>query len=159
MSEPDFRHLPTWLLSAAAHRAHRLVHDRLAQAGAGGYEYRVLSALAAAGEATQADIGRLAQLDRRDVTTTVRALADLGLVVRRRSADDARARIVSLTPAGRRRYAELRKVVADIQEELLKPLAPGHRDRLLGDLAALARRPAPNPRDPEGDQGGGRTRP
>jgi len=98
----------------------------------------VLSALAAAGEATQADIGLLAQLDRRDVTTTVRALADSSLVVRRRSADDARAQIVSLTPAGRRRYAELRKVVAEVQNELLAPLAPGDRDRLLDDLARLA---------------------
>lgn len=137
MPEPDFRQLPTWLLAQAAHRAHRLLQDRLSEAGATGYEYRVLSALTAVGEATQADLGRLALLDRRDVTVTVRALLDSGMVARRQSTQDARAQIVSLTPAGRRRYAQLNRVMQAVQDELLSPLPAGRRDRLLGDLSQL----------------------
>jgi DNA-binding MarR family transcriptional regulator len=137
MADPDFYDLPTWLLSQATQRAHRLLHDRLDDAGATGYEYRLLSALHAVGEATQADLGRLARLDRRDVTITVRALIASGTVARQRSSLDARAQIVSLTPAGRRRYAQLNTRMQAVQDELLSQLPAAHRDRLLDDLSRI----------------------
>jgi MarR family transcriptional regulator, lower aerobic nicotinate degradation pathway regulator len=135
--DPNFRHLPTWLLSQAAHRSHRLLHDRLAAAGSTPYEYRILSALEAVGDAPQADLGRLAMLDRRDVALTVRALVESGAVTRQRSPDDARLQIVSFTTAGRQRYERLHDVMRQIQGEVFAPLAPNDREQLTDYLIRL----------------------
>jgi len=137
-SEPDFRHLPTWLLSQAGHRSHRLLHDRLATAGSTAYEYRVLSALDAAGDATQAELGRLAMLDRRDVALTVRAMVESGVVTRQRSPGDARLQIVTLSPAGHQRYECLRDLMRQVQDEVFAPLEPKAREQLTDYLTRLA---------------------
>src|SRR5690606_19235767 len=64
--------LPSWLLSRAGVRAHRILQRRFDAIGFTGYESRVLAALNAAGPQSQAQIGRAVSLDRRDVTYTVR---------------------------------------------------------------------------------------
>lgn len=135
---PDFLQLPTWLISQTAHRSHRLLHDRLTAAGATPYEYRILSALTAAGAGTQADLGRLAMLDRRDVTITVRKLLDRGAVTRQRSPDDARLQVVSLTAAGRQLHAKLTAVMSRVQDDLLDPLPPQARKQLIDLLSRLS---------------------
>jgi MarR family transcriptional regulator, lower aerobic nicotinate degradation pathway regulator len=137
MIEPDFRHLPTWLLSQAAHRSHRLLHGRLAAAGATAYEYRILSALHAVGDATQADLGRLALLDRRDVAVTVQALVESGVVARQRSPDDARLKQVSLTTAGSQRYERLNDLMRGVQDEVFGPLPPKDLEHLIDYLDRL----------------------
>ena len=48
---------PTWLISQVSARAHRLLTDRLAAAGARGYHYRLLAALAEFGPSSQASLG------------------------------------------------------------------------------------------------------
>jgi DNA-binding MarR family transcriptional regulator len=113
------------------------MYDRLAEVGASGYEYRVLSTLQAVGETTQAELGRIALLDRRDVTVTVRALIESGAIARRRSAHDARAQAVSLTRVGRQRYAQLNRLMQAAQEDVLGPISEPSRGRLLDDLARL----------------------
>ncbi len=137
MTEPGFRLLPTWLLSQAAQWSHHLLHQRLQAAGATAYEFRILSALDAVGDATQADLGRLALLDRRDVAVTVRALIDSGVVTRQRSPEDARLQIVSLTPAGSQRYERLTDLMRGVQDEVFGPLPPEDRARLFDLLARL----------------------
>src|SRR5258707_11231846 len=56
---------PTWLLTQVSAHAHRLVAERLGEAGARGYHYRLLAALAGAGPAAQAPLGRRGGEDRR----------------------------------------------------------------------------------------------
>lgn len=131
------RELPSWLLSQAAARSHQLLTDQLAAVGASGYEYRVLAALGG-GPASQAEVGRAAALDRRDVTHTVRALESAGLLSRADDPDDARRLVVDLTSAGIERLAELDQVLADVQNDLLAPLTPAQRTQLLRLLALLS---------------------
>jgi MarR family transcriptional regulator, lower aerobic nicotinate degradation pathway regulator len=138
MPQPTFRELPTWLLSQAAVRSHRILHARLAEVGASGYEYRVLSALDAESTATQAQLGRLTGLDRRDVAVTVQALEKAALLNRSRSPDDARVLVVRLTSAGRRRCRGLDRVVREAQEEVFGPLAESDRRRLVRSLSQLS---------------------
>lgn len=138
MPDPSFRELPTWLLSQAARRSHRVLHDRLGQAGASAYEYRLLSALHTVGEATQAELGRLTMLDRRDVAVTVRGLIASGAVTRRGSPDDARVQIVALTRRGRRRYQELEELMQDVQDAVFGSLTSHDRERLTDYLARLS---------------------
>lgn len=129
--------LPTWLLSRASGRSRRLLADALAAAGARGYHYRALAALEDLGPASQATLGRRAELDRSDVVATLAELEGDALVERAPDPDDARRRIVSITTAGRRRLKALDGVVATVQEELLAPLSGAERAeliRLLGEL-------------------------
>ncbi len=109
-----------------------------AAAGATPHEYRILSELTAAGARTQADIGRLAMLDRRDVRITVRNLLDRGVVTRQRSPDDARLQVVSLTAAGRQLHAKLTAVMSRVQDDLLDPLPPQARIQLIDLLGRLS---------------------
>jgi DNA-binding MarR family transcriptional regulator len=139
---PDYRldSLPTWLLSRSAGRAHRLLADAFAAAGARGYHYRALAALDDLGPASQADLGRRAQLDRSDVVATVDELEASGLVERAADPEDGRRKIVSITAAGKRRLKKLDAVVAGVQEELLAPLSAAERAQLIGLLGRVAGR-------------------
>lgn len=130
--------LLSWRLSQASARAHRALHEHLARAGATGYEYRVLTALGDLGQVSQADVGRAAVLDRRDVTHTVRDLAERGLVVRRHDPGDARRTLVALTGSGRAMLDRLDDVLDDVQNEVFAPLTAVQRRTLMGLLEQLS---------------------
>ena len=130
--------LTTWQLSQAAARSHRVLRARLGQAGASGYDYRVLAVLGDLGAISQADLGRAAALDRRDVTLTVRNLEAGDLVTRRPDARDRRQTLVELTLAGSSMLDRLDLVLGAVQTEVLAALTSGQRRRLLHLLQLLS---------------------
>ena len=128
---------PTWLISQVAARAHGLLTERLTAAGARGYHYRLLAALAEFGPSSQASLGRRTRMDRSDVVAAVSELAAQGLVDRAADPADRRRNVVTLTPRGTARLERLDHVLADVQDELLAPLSGAERAelaRLLGRL-------------------------
>lgn len=129
--------LPSWLLTRAAARAHRILTHHLGDAGFTGYEYRVLAALAPGGARSQADIGRMVALDRRDVTHTVRGLADRGLVERGDDPTNGRVVLVNLTPDGRRAWSRLARVMETVQADVMAPLSPAETALLVDLLGRL----------------------
>ncbi|GAB10572.1 putative MarR family transcriptional regulator [Gordonia araii NBRC 100433] len=130
--------LPTWILSTAASRSHHVLQRRLGAAGCTGYEYRCLAGLAAAGDPlSQAELGSAAALDPRDVTHTVRALENRGLVARDKDPEHGRRMLVSLTAAGRRAAAELASVMAGVQEDVFARLTADERDILVALLVRV----------------------
>lgn len=129
--------LPTWILSSAATRSHHTLHMRLAAAGVSGYEYRCLTALLHRAEFSQTELGGAAALDPRDVTHTVRALEDRGLVARGKDPAHGRRMLVSLTADGRRLAERLGAVMAGIQDEVFRNLSSEERSTLLGLLARI----------------------
>jgi DNA-binding MarR family transcriptional regulator len=139
-SDTSFRleKLATWQLSQAAARAHRVLHERLAEEGASGYDYRILAALGDLGPASQADLGRAAALDRRDVTHTVRDLHARHLVTRRADPGDGRQMLVELTAAGRSMLARLDRVLDEVQAEVFGALTVAQRRTLLHLLQKLS---------------------
>jgi MarR family transcriptional regulator, lower aerobic nicotinate degradation pathway regulator len=132
--------IPTWLLSRSHARAHRLLHDAFAAAGARGYHYRLLAALDELGPSNQATLGRSAELDRSDVVGALDELESKALVERSPDPDDGRRKIVRITPGGKRRLAKLDAVVAGVQGELLAPLSEPERAELIRLLGRVAGR-------------------
>jgi DNA-binding MarR family transcriptional regulator len=125
--------LPTWLVNQVALEANRLVGE----AGVRKHRFAVLTALAERGPASQAELGRTVWMDRSDMHAVLRELEDEGLVARTQDEQDRRRNVVSLTPAGERALADLRKRVAAAQESLLEPLSAAERRelrRLLGRI-------------------------
>lgn len=132
--------LPTWLLSRSSGQAHRLLADAFAAAGARGYHYRMLAALEDLGPASQATVGRRAEMDRSDVVAALNELEADDFVERAPDPDDGRRKIVTITVAGRRRLKKLDEVVDTVQEQLLEPLSAAERAQLLSLLGRIARR-------------------
>jgi len=131
--------LASWLLSQTAVHAQRLVVDGLAAKHARGYHYRLLSALADDGPASQADLGRRTGIHLSDMVAAINELADGGYVERAPDPADRRRNVVTITRAGERRRTELAAAVDQIQRELLEPLSAAERAeliRLLGKLLA-----------------------
>lgn len=135
---PRLAQLPTWQLSQASARSHRVLHEHLAQSGASGYDYRVLAALGDLGQASQAELGRAAVLDRRDVTHTVRDLEARELVTRGPDPRDARQTLVRMTDSGKSLLLRLDLVVDQAQSEVFAPLTATERSTLLRLLQQLS---------------------
>lgn len=132
---------PTWLISQVSTYAHGVTAARLGQAGARGYHFRVLAALAEFGPASQASLGRHAEMDRSDITATVGELAAAGLVRRATDTDDRRRNVITITDAGLTRLRELDGILTAVQDEVLAALSAGERSVLTGLLKRLLDRP------------------
>lgn len=135
----DLTALPTWILSSAATRSHQVLHTMLARGGVNGYEYRCLSALAAADQLSQTDLGAAAALDPRDVTHTVRELEARDLVSRVKDPSHGRRQLVSLTHEGRQTAGLLTGIIAEVQDTVFSDLTPNERTTLLTLLERVAR--------------------
>jgi MarR family transcriptional regulator, lower aerobic nicotinate degradation pathway regulator len=135
---PRLANLPTWLLAEANARSHRVLQEHLTRADVSGYEYRVLATLGDLGQVSQADLGRSAGLDRRDVTHTVRRLETRRLIGRNPDPRDSRRILVELTNSGRLALEQLDKVIRDVQREVFKPLTAAERSTLLDLLRRLS---------------------
>jgi DNA-binding MarR family transcriptional regulator len=139
---------PTWLISRAFTRSHRLLTEGFAGAGVRGYHYRLLAALEELGPASQVALGRRTGIDRSDVVAALNDLAERGLVQRSPDPDDGRRNVVTITRAGIRELAKLDKVLAEVQEELLAPLSAAERKQLIRLLKRLSE---PDPAEAAGD--------
>ena len=133
----------TWLISQVAARSHGLLTERLAAAGARGYHYRLLAALAEFGPSSQASLGRRTRMDRSDVVAAVGELAAEGLVERAADPADRRRNVVTLTPRGTVRLERLDQVLAAVQDELLAPLSGAERAELARLLTRVLDSPGP----------------
>jgi MarR family transcriptional regulator, lower aerobic nicotinate degradation pathway regulator len=131
------RALPSWLVNQAAVPATSLVSAALASAGSRRYDYKVLAALDEYGPASQATLGRRCGIDRSDMVATLNELTAEGFVERAPDPEDRRRNVVTLTRAGRSHLGELDRLVAEAQDELVAPLSPGERTRLVELLTRI----------------------
>ena len=129
--------LPTWQLSRVAARSHQVLHERLRTEGVTGYEFRVLAVVADLGPVSQTELGRAAELDRRDVAVTVRDLESRGMVERAPDPAHRQRKLVSLTALGERTLADLERVIAAVQREVFGALDDAEMSTLLGYLSRL----------------------
>ncbi len=128
---------PTWLINQLYLRAHRVLADAFTQAGARGYHYRLLAGLEQHGPTSQADLGRSTGIDRSDVVAALNELAEGGYLRRTADTSDRRRNVITMTPRGVRRLAELEPIVAQAQLNVLAPLSRSERAQFLTLLRKL----------------------
>jgi DNA-binding MarR family transcriptional regulator len=129
---------PTHLL----HRALQLALDFHAEAaGPAAVTQRQFTVLAAAGQAegmTQNDLVRATGIDRSTLADLVARMLTKGLLERERSATDARANTVRLSPTGRIALTAGAEASTAADERLLALMPAKKRDGFVKSLAALA---------------------
>ena len=101
-------------------------------------QFAVLDSLAAAGPQDQVTLGGAVALDRTTISTVIRHLEQRKLVRRDRSARDQRAKIVTITAAGKRLLRQALGAVEAAQARIVAPLDDAETRRLLGLLEKLA---------------------
>ena len=137
-------------------RLGHLVKERSMEAyeavGANPFYYSVLAVLEEGARDTQAKIADALGYDRSWLVGLLDELEAAGLIDRRRDPEDRRRHLVSLTPAGKKKLGELRKIAKSIEDELLGSLDAEQRVQLHELLLQLA---ADN--DPRFATNGGKT--
>jgi len=125
-----------WLL----YRAHWALAAELAAAleplGVSARAYHVLRA-ALSGDHTRTELAGMIGLDKTTMVVTVDELERAGLAERKLSPSDRRARIVSVTAAGKRKLAEAERVKEHVQTEVLEELSAREGEALMNALSKL----------------------
>lgn len=94
-------------------------------------EARILYELAHRDEPTAADLMRTLQVDRAQLSRTLKRFADRGLVEKSERPEGGRRQPISLTPVGRTTFAALEQNTCTAIGALLDTLAPAERRRLI----------------------------
>ncbi|MGO4594798.1 MarR family winged helix-turn-helix transcriptional regulator [Leifsonia sp. 2TAF2] len=135
------RHLVSWQAGRVATIGARLTAQHMPLEGRS--DFAVLASLEESGSLSQADLGRLLGLDRNNVNGIVVRLEADALVAREADPADRRRNVVTVTPAGRARLAELQEHADAVQGELLAGLERAERAQLVHLLdKVLATHPA-----------------
>jgi DNA-binding MarR family transcriptional regulator len=100
-------------------------------------EARVLFELGRAAATEVADLRRTLDMDAGQLSRLLARLDGEGLVLRERSAADARRQVLRLTAAGRREHARLDRGAVERWAELLAGLSDADQRRLLGAMDAV----------------------
>ena len=101
-------------------------------------QFAVLEACASKDGLTQTDLVKATGIDRSTLADLVARMTSKGLLVRERSALDARANAVSLSPEGRAALETARPRVAAADKRILGLLPKGRREAFLDVLTELA---------------------
>ena len=125
-----------WLLAQANHV---LATEMAAALGGLDLAPRDVCALntALGGSFTQIELARAVGVDKTTMVVMLDDLEAAGLAVRRPSDTDRRARIIAVTPKGKRRLAEAQAVVAGVQADVLSTLPATLRAPFVDALGRL----------------------
>jgi DNA-binding MarR family transcriptional regulator len=138
-------------------RLWRASHTRIAAAleseGLTPASFGLLNVLGAREGAMQQELGRAMGIDPSTMVALIDDLERAGLAQRRPHPTDRRARVVAITPKGRRALERARGLAAQVEDVVLRGLSAPERRELLGLLRrALDTAPSQSPwRAEEGD--------
>ena len=127
-----------WIVLTRCNRAVSQIAERsIAETGLGLTDFAVLEALLHKGPLTITEIQAKVLLASGSMTAAVDRLEKLGLVVRKASPSDRRARVVELTAEGKRLAASCFEQHAKDLEALMSGLSEKERRQLYGSLKKL----------------------
>lgn len=104
------------------------------------WQYATLTCLARSPAPTQLQLASAIRYDKTRLIALLDQLERDGLVRREPDPSDRRARIVRITPKGRRRYEAAAADIRAMEEELLASLTAAEREALLSALPKLTAR-------------------
>ncbi len=110
----------------------------LARHGIGMWGYVVLNALDGAPARTQAALAQAIGADKTRIIGTLDELQEAGLITREPDPADRRARLLSITPAGRRIRAAAQAEIQANENRVLGRLPDGDRHAFLHTVEALS---------------------
>lgn len=142
---PPVRNTPTSLARRFYQICMAMIADSVAPAGLTPLQFAVLSYLNKENGEPGIDQNGLAArlgVDRNNASLLVEQLAQIGLLSRRVSEDDRRARLLGLTSKGERLYVKFRAANVEANSRILDPLTPTERKLLLDMLARIVTRNA-----------------
>jgi len=105
--------------------------------------FALLNVIGAREGAIQQELGAALGIDRSTMVSLIDRLESAGLARRRPSATDRRAREIAITPKGRRSLQRARRLISQVEAEVLAGLTAEERHELVALLRrALASAPA-----------------
>ena len=125
-----------WLLAQAQHVLATELTAALAPLEVAPRDVCALTTAASASY-TQIELARAVGVDKTTMVVMLDELEAAGLAERRPSPADRRARIVAVTPKGRRRLAQAQRIVGRVQEDVLTTLPVASRVGLVEALGRL----------------------
>ena len=126
-----------WLLSTVSHALTTELTAALEGLSVTPRAYCVLST-AMQGEYTQTALAQAIGLDKTTMVVTIDALERDGLVERRTSTLDRRARVIAVTEAGEAKVGEGQRIVEQIHADVLSELSPNSRAAFVDALRQLS---------------------
>ncbi len=102
-------------------------------------EVRVLYELANGRDLTATDLQRILDLDPGYLSRIIRSFERSGMLVRERSENDGRQRVVRLTAQGRTVFSGLDARQSDEVGKMLEPISESGRDTLIASMQAIQR--------------------
>ena len=126
----------SFLLAHASHVLATRMTAAFAELGMTPRGFCVLSRALRGGQ-TQAELAKLADLDKTTMVVTLDDLEEQGYAERRPSPSDRRARIVSVTPDGERMVVTGQQIADRVHREVLDALPPPEREALVSALTRL----------------------
>ena len=133
-----------FLLNQASYALGNEMATRLAEIGITPRHYCVLSN-AIAEELTQIRLAERSMLDKTTMVVTLDELGRKGLIDRRPSRADRRVKLVAVTAEGKEVLARARKIVEQMQSDVLDSLPEDRREAFAEALAALVSGPLATP--------------
>jgi DNA-binding MarR family transcriptional regulator len=127
-----------WALRALSSAFQNVARDAVADIPGGARGYLVLIAVAEENTSSQLALANRLAIDKTQMTYVVDRLEAAGLVERAPDPADRRARIVTLTAAGRKRLSRARQDVASAEGRLLDVLEPAQRSAFRQALTRIA---------------------
>ncbi len=130
------RELPR-LLRAAYYGMHRVSDAHFSRNGVTADQFVVLACLTDEDAITQQELARRASSDPSTIGAMLVLLEGRGLVARERHPQDSRARVVTLTPKGRRLFERLFKTSEPIRVQMLAGFSDDEARALVAGLRRL----------------------
>jgi len=137
LNEQSLLSLPGYALRRAANATAADLTARLDRIGIRLVDATVLMLIADNPGTTSSAVGKVLDIQRANMVPLLKRLEDAGLI--EREPIDRKSQGIAVTAGGKARLAEVRRVIAEFEAELIERVPQRHRDHLLPALNALWR--------------------
>jgi DNA-binding MarR family transcriptional regulator len=144
-AEPEVAEFAGQLFFRLWRASHTRVAEQLGTLGLTPASFGLLNVIGARRGSNQQELSAVMGIDPSTMVSLIDGLEDAGLVERRPHPKDRRARVVTLTPKGRRHLKRAREVAFEVEDEVLQRLTDPQRRELIKLLRRALEGAPPQP--------------